>query len=732
MSAKISVIVPIYNVEDYLVRCLDSLVSQTLKDIEIICINDGSTDNSLEILNAYAQRDNRIIVINKKNEGQGIARNIGLSKASGEYVSFIDPDDWILSEMYEEMYNQALNLSSEIVICDYIRYQSWNDKHWVPKLWKTAISSDKAMSIDITAGENIDKNLVYKSLLVSPCYSWNRIYKTELLRANSIKFSEHRCYEDVLFIFKSHISAKSISYINKPFYIYYLNDKSTLHSLNKRYYFLIDVYENLVNYIELLDLSYSFKTNLSYFIVSNLAWVYKSLPESEQKNSYNIICAKLDKEEVASFKNIIKRGVRYRSKEFLKYLFSVTNTSNHKVFNFGGLKIKFRYLKGSKKLEQFYIDKIKKNQKKYQKDTYVLFDCLNGDISECIDAYSLFCYMREIGFNAYYVLMKQTSLYKELEAKKELDYIIGLEQPTQVAPEEFLGKLYPILLKTKAIITAFSFYSKETCKFFKENPYWKFIFIQHGVIFLKESVMLDNCLYSDKFDKVLISGDVEYRLFKKYKWQDDKFIKCGLPRWDLLPKSIKQKEKSIFIMFTWRRLDCLSFDTSLYKQNILSLINSTKLHKYLQEHDVKVYFALHHALYGLQKIEFSIDNPNICFVDSSDISKYVKICSCLITDFSSLAFDFMFQNKPVISYLLDYNDSTLHNLDRKDMEVFDYKKYIFPNVTYTEDELIEKIKYYVERDFELEPDVKEKYDKFFYIKENIREDLTKKITEICS
>lgn len=100
--------------------------------------------------------------------------------------------------------------------------------------------------------------------------------------------------------------------------------------------------------------------------------------------------------------------------------------------------------------------------------------------------------------------------------------------------------------------------------------------------------------------------------------------------------------------------------------------------------------------------------------------------------FSSLAFDFMFQNKPVISYLLDYNDSTLHNLDKKDMEVFDYKKYIFPNVTYTEDELIEKIKYYVERDFELEPDVKEKYDKFFYIKENIREDLTKKITEICS
>ena len=105
---KISIIVPVYNVEKYLSTCLDSLINQTLKDIEIICVNDGSTDNSLNILNEYAKNDPRIIVINKENSGPGACRNLGIEKATGEYIQFADSDDWIEKETCEICYQKAI------------------------------------------------------------------------------------------------------------------------------------------------------------------------------------------------------------------------------------------------------------------------------------------------------------------------------------------------------------------------------------------------------------------------------------------------------------------------------------------------------------------------------------------------------------------------------------------------------------------------------------------------
>ena len=101
-NPKVSIIIPVYNVEQYLPKCLDSIINQTLKDIEIICINDGSIDNSLSILKEYASKDDRIIIIDKENEGQGIARNLGIKKAKGKYIGFVDPDDWVDIQMFEK------------------------------------------------------------------------------------------------------------------------------------------------------------------------------------------------------------------------------------------------------------------------------------------------------------------------------------------------------------------------------------------------------------------------------------------------------------------------------------------------------------------------------------------------------------------------------------------------------------------------------------------------------
>lgn len=731
-SVKVSIIVPVYNVEEYLVKCLDSLVNQTLKDIEIICINDGSTDNSLEILNAYAQRDNRIIVIDKENEGQGIARNLGISRAKGEFIGFVDPDDWVSLEMYEKMYNQAKELDSEIVICDFIKYRDWDGRSWKHHFWNQATYDYEIEDLDVPTYENVDKDFVYKSLLVSPCYSVNRIYKNEFLRNNNIYFSGTRCFEDVIFIIDAMHLAQKISYIDRAYYIYRLRKNSTLRGLDTLTQEALNINKELTGKLKVLHLEEKLCDNLKFFQVMNFIWTYEKLGLIEQRKFLRQL-----KDKVASdcYKKVNELLKQKKYKKYIKAankLFYITNKDRHKVINLAGVRFKFKYLKGQAKLEQKYIDKILKNQDKYPKDTYLLFDCLNGDICECIDAYSLFLYLRSIGKKAYYVLMKESPQYRKLESENRLENIIAIDNPLQTHAGDFFEKVYDILLRTKAVITAFGFFSKTGEKFLKSNPHLQYIFIQHGPTFLKESVMLNGYLCSNKYDKLLVSSKSEANIFKKYGFKDEQLIKCGLPRWDLLNERSSESKKSILVMLTWRRFNQLTFDESLYKKNLLSLINNIELHNFLQEKNVKLYLAPHHSLMGLRGIDLDIGGGNIHCVDSNNVSKYIRKCSALITDLSSVAFDFMFQDKPVICYILDKNDSNLTKMDKIDVECFDYKKYIMPNVVFDEQLVVEKIKYYIENNFELEPETKQKYDKFFYTKENIREKLVEEIDKACS
>ena len=121
--AKVSIIIPTYNVEMYLVECMESVIHQTLKDIEIICINDGSTDGSLEILKSYAQKDDRIVLVDKENGGYGIAMNIGLEKATGEYIGIVEPDDFVKLDMYESLYQIAKDNDLDFVKADFYRFK---------------------------------------------------------------------------------------------------------------------------------------------------------------------------------------------------------------------------------------------------------------------------------------------------------------------------------------------------------------------------------------------------------------------------------------------------------------------------------------------------------------------------------------------------------------------------------------------------------------------------------
>lgn len=213
--AKVSVIVPVYNVEKYLKRCLDSLINQTLSDIDIICINDGSKDSSLQILEQYAQKDSRIVIYNQENSGLSVARNTGLEHASGEYIGFVDSDDWVDLDFYEKLYNSAKNNNADIAVADFIR------EHPNKKPKRLKLKEEKIY----TTPE--DKFMICK-VHREGCV-WNKIYRTEFIKSINLKFVPKMYYEDRDFTIRSLYFSKKLVTTPNTYYRYFVNPKSIVN-----------------------------------------------------------------------------------------------------------------------------------------------------------------------------------------------------------------------------------------------------------------------------------------------------------------------------------------------------------------------------------------------------------------------------------------------------------------------------------------------------------------------
>lgn len=229
MNPKVSVIVPIYNVEKYLERCLESLLNQSLQEIEIILIDDGSTDNSRLICDKYAKQDNRIIVVHKQNQGLGMARNTGLELASGEYVVFIDSDDFIEKNAYQEMYDMIKAENAEMLITNYYEYVTRTCK----KKEMRTICDAKTVE-----GEKI-KNLACQMVGSSPFGKneddigmsvWKNMYFRKFIEENRIRFYSEREYvsEDAIFQLMSVPKMKKVMLSTNCYYYYCQNDNQSL------------------------------------------------------------------------------------------------------------------------------------------------------------------------------------------------------------------------------------------------------------------------------------------------------------------------------------------------------------------------------------------------------------------------------------------------------------------------------------------------------------------------
>ncbi|MDR2723655.1 MAG: glycosyltransferase [Holosporaceae bacterium] len=218
MLPQVSIIIPIYNVEKFLSRCLESVVNQTLRNIEIICINDGSTDNSYEILKKFAAQDERMIVINQDNKGPGAARNVAMTMAKGEYIGFIDGDDWIELNYFEKLYDTAKKYDADMACCSIIRkYPSFKTRK------KLDIKEEKLYH------SAIEKYKITES--PRKCYVYNKIYKRSKLDFHKIRFPEGVFFEDVAFSIRALYFLGTLVTVPKTTYYYWVNYKSTTRNM---------------------------------------------------------------------------------------------------------------------------------------------------------------------------------------------------------------------------------------------------------------------------------------------------------------------------------------------------------------------------------------------------------------------------------------------------------------------------------------------------------------------
>lgn len=294
-NPKISVIIPVYNTEKYLSKCLDSVINQTLNDIEIIVVNDGSTDSSQDIIDLYTLKDTRIVSITKNNGGLSDARNFGIDKSKGDFLAFIDSDDYIDKYMFENMYNISQKHQSDIVLCDLVKVnekgEEFRDLPQSPQLADKIILND-----DFTIFGEMS------------CFACNKLFKKSLFDKHRFKKGIH--FEDIELVPKLVLDSKILSKINQPYYKYFERQNSITKTHTKKGLDMFLAVDEVSNYFK--ESTYnSNSTDLKRFQIfqgyySYLAYVAYVKDKSLKKNM------------LLALENFLNRNIIYK-KEIINY-----------------------------------------------------------------------------------------------------------------------------------------------------------------------------------------------------------------------------------------------------------------------------------------------------------------------------------------------------------------------------------------------------------------------------
>ena len=367
----------------------------------------------------------------------------------------------------------------------------------------------------------------------------------------------------------------------------------------------------------------------------------------------------------------------------------------------------------------FYLNVIDNNKDIYNKTDYLFGDFIYNEYSSD-DTFPIFEEMINKNFPVHYLTQKINIYKKYCNFKEKCLSIIKVVDKNDIINGDFLEKYLTIFLKLKVVVSGAEFFFIDNL--FYNIDYITYISVGHGVSFFKSFLYSNDSYYGNKkFNKILIPPSKKIiSLVKQKGWRNEDIIKINLPRWDKYNKYENNKNKSIFIMFTWREINENETISEDYLNNISELINNYKLIEKLKEKDIHFYFTFHHKQFQYKsRIKL---NKYIKYIQEKDISNVLSKTNLIVTDFSSIIFDIIYRRRPFIIFIPDSKDPTIKNKYNKIyfnlIEDLKNNKIQFENKYFNVQEAILKIIFYIDNDFQLEKKLKEFYDSFEFKKEN--------------
>ena len=324
---KISVVVPIFNVENYIGPCLDSILNQTFDEFEVICVNDGSTDSSLDVLKEYAAKDNRIKIINKDNAGYGHTMNIGMDMASGEYFVIVESDDFILPKMFETLYSAAKENDLDFVKSDFYRFYGDEYNNNIIKDYQKLDPSGKYYNKIFSTHENHE---TYKLLM----NTWTGLYNIDFLRKNNIRHSETpgASYQDNGFWFKTFFYGEKVMFLPEPFYMYRrdnpnssVRNKTKIYAMDTEYELINDFLEDTHEKDDFLDAFVYAKYHNFHFTMDRIGLEFKKEFLLSTSKYFNEMKKnnKLDTSLLEEYDLNILNWIIERPNEYYKYKYNI-------------------------------------------------------------------------------------------------------------------------------------------------------------------------------------------------------------------------------------------------------------------------------------------------------------------------------------------------------------------------------------------------------------------------
>ena len=272
MNKLLTIVIPVYNVEKYIYDCLESVRKQTYKDFNVIIVDDGSTDNSINIAEEFCNKDNRFKIISKKNGGLSDARNYGLDYVDTKYVTFLDSDDFISINTYEKLINNLETNDNDIVVADIEYYYTNINNNFILKGLNTKVSND-----------------INKQSLLSPMFAWNKVYKLEYFKSINQLYPIGLWYEDIPVTTLLFTNTNKIGYVEEVLYYYRQNDDSIMSQKSKRNEEIFKILEIVIDNFKQRNIYNKYYDEIEYLLIEHtrIYGLYRFLVQDNYKNLYN-------------------------------------------------------------------------------------------------------------------------------------------------------------------------------------------------------------------------------------------------------------------------------------------------------------------------------------------------------------------------------------------------------------------------------------------------------------